>query len=128
MEQTCLVIPLQPQARASARSWLHDLGGPRADELARSARRLGITRQAWFAAGGGNDLLIGLIEAGDFRRAMSLLAISMDPFDLWFKRSIGDLTGLELNDPPMGDVAALLLEYAAEPRWMPVMAVSGSVA
>jgi hypothetical protein len=122
MEQTCLVIPLRPGARDVARSWLSTLGGPRASDLVRSERRLGIARQAWFTAGEGQDLLIGMIEARDFPRAMGLLAISMDPFDLWFKRSIESITGLDLNDPPASDPAALLARYAAEPAPVPVMA------
>lgn len=128
VEQTCLVIPLRPDAREATRSWLHALNGARADDLARSGRRLGLQRQAWFAAGGGNDLLIGMIEGTDVRRAMSLLAVSMDPFDLWFKQSIGNLTGLDLNDPPAADLAALLLGYAAESVPEPQIAASGSVA
>jgi hypothetical protein len=128
MEQTCLVIPLQPGAREVATSWLGALGGPRAGELARSERRLGIARQAWFTAGEGQDLLIGMIEAKDFPRAMSLLAISMEPFDLWFKRSIEAITGLDLNDPPASDPAALLSRYAADPASVPVMAQPDPVA
>jgi hypothetical protein len=128
MEQTCLVIPLLPDARDDARAWLRALGGARAGELARSEGRLGIARQAWFAAGEGNDLLIGMIETRDFERAMSLLAVSMDPFDLWFKRSLGRLTGLDLNDPPAADLAGLLAGYAAETAATPIMAPAGSAA
>jgi hypothetical protein len=122
MKQTCLVIPLQPGARDAAKSWLRTLEGPRAGELARSERRLGIERQAWFTAGDGQDLLIGRIDAKDFPRAVSLLAISMEPFDLWFKRSIETMTGLDLNDSPASDAAALLSRYAVEPARVPVMA------
>ncbi len=128
MEQTCLLLPLQPDARLAARDWLRALGGARAAELARSERRLGISRQAWFAAGEGNDLLIGMIEAGDFRRAMGLLAVSLDPFDLWFKRSIGTLTGLDLNEPPAADLPGLLLGFAAESARIPMLVASGSMA
>jgi hypothetical protein len=128
MEQTCLVIPLRPGSREIARVFLRALGGPRADELVRSDRRLGIERQAWFTAGEGTDLLIGMIEARDFARAMSLLAISMEPFDLWFKRSVEAVTGLDLNDPPVRDPAALLSAYVAESAWIPVMAHPSSVA
>ncbi len=128
MEQTCLVIPLGPGNREMARVWLRALSGARATELARSQRRLGIERQAWFTAGEGTDILIGMIETADFPRAMSLLAISMDPFDLWFKRSIKAITGLDLNEPPARDPAAILSAYAAESAWMPVMAQPSSVA
>ncbi len=128
MDLTCLVIPLRPGSREISRTWLRALRGPRADELARSERRLGIERQAWFTAGEGTDLLIGMVEARDFPRAMSLLAISMDPFDLWFKRSIEAITGLDLNDPPARDPAALLSAYAAESAWVPVMAHPSPVA
>ncbi len=111
-----------------ARVFLRALLGSRADELARSEHRLGIERQAWFTAGEGTDLLIGMIEASDFARALSLLAISMDPFDLWFKRSIEAVTGLDLNDPPARDPAALLSTYVAESAWVPVMAHPSPVA
>jgi hypothetical protein len=128
MDQTCLVIPLQPGAREAARGWLRTLGGPRAGELARSERRLGIARQAWFISGAGQDLLIGLIDAKDFPRAMSLLGISMEPFDLWFKRSMEAITGLDLNDPPLSDPATLLSRYAAESALIPVLAQTGPAA
>jgi hypothetical protein len=128
MEQTCLVLPLRPGSREISRVFLRALRGPRADELARSERRLGIERQAWFTAGEGTDLLIGMIEARDFARAMSLLAISMEPFDLWFKRSIEAITGLDLNDAPARDSAARLLAYVAESAWVPVMVHPSTVA
>lgn len=122
MDQARLVIPLRPGTRASAQVWVAALTADRADERARSERRTGITRQAWSVADGRRDLLIGTIEAGDVERAMRLLAISMDPFDLWFKRSIGALTGLELNDPPATDTAALLAAYATDSARAPVAA------
>ena len=128
MDQTRLVIPLRPGARASAQGWVAALASDRADERARSERRTGIARQSWLVADGGRDLLIGTIEAGDVERAMRLLAISMDPFDLWFKRSFGALTGVELNDPPATDIAALLAAYATDSARAPEGARASPIA
>lgn len=128
MEPTCLVIPLRPGMVPAAEAWLEELAANRAVERAAGERRLGISRQAWFIAGERRDLLIGLVEGRDVTRSMRLLAISMEPFDLWFKSSLLALTGIELNDPPATDTANLLGRYVAHGARAPGVALASQLA
>jgi len=40
------------------------------------------------------------MESGDFTSALGQFAASQDEFDLWFKRRLDDVTGVDLNTPP----------------------------
>lgn len=99
MHEHCVVISLLPGRGESARAFMRELVDGRRAEQERSERRVGIRAARWFlgtAAQG--ELLIGMIDSGDLARAAGLLSVSMEPHDLWFKRRLAALTGLDLNE------------------------------
>ena len=59
----CFNIPVRPGRRDELAEFMHEVGGPRQDELGATERRIGVTREVFFlAAGGDHDLLVMYLE------------------------------------------------------------------
>jgi uncharacterized protein DUF6176 len=116
MQQICLTLPVTAGRADDARDFMRELEDSRRDEYARSEERLGITKEAWFLAGQpAGEALVAYIETDDFGEAFRLFSASQDEFDLWFKRRLADVTGVDLNDPPEMQLPELLSSYSATP-------------
>jgi hypothetical protein len=114
MEQICLAIPILEGKSDDARDFMRELEQSRKSEYDQSEQRIGITKEAWFLAGGtSGDQLVAYIETDDFANALGLFSSSEDDFDLWFKRRLADSTGVDLNTPPEMSLPELLSSYSA---------------
>src|SRR4051812_45311631 len=115
MEQVCLVLPVQHGHSDDARDFMRELEASRKADYAHSEERIGITKEVWFmAAAGGEDVLIGYMETGDFANALALFSGSQDDFDLWFKRRMAESPGLDPNNPPGMPRPQMLPHYSAQ--------------
>ena len=101
MQEHCVVLSLLPGRGESARDFMRQLAAGRRAEQERSERRVGIGGARWYLGQvAEGELLIGMIDSGDLARAFGLLSVSMDPHDLWFKRQLAAVTGVDLNESP----------------------------
>ena len=117
MQEHCVVLTLLPGRGESARDFMRQLTGGRRAEQERSELRTGIDGERWFLGqANGGELLIGLIDSDDLARALGLLSVSMEPHDLWFKRCLAEVTGVDLNETGQLPAAILLSSSRAEPR------------
>ena len=116
VQEHCLVISLLPGRGESARDFMRQLAAERRAEQERSERRVGIRDARWFLAQEApGEILIGLLVSHDLRRSLRLLAVSMDPHDLWFKRQFAEVSGLDLNEAPNLAVAEQLVGWRQGP-------------
>jgi hypothetical protein len=116
MDPVCLVIPILPGKTEDARNFQRELDTERKAEYDRSEQRIGINKEYWYLASlPSGDHLVAYFEAGDINQALPAFVSSQDEFDLWFKRRLADVTGLDLNNPP-ADLALpeLLSSYESE--------------
>lgn len=112
MDHICMALPVTSGKSAAARTFLQQLDTTRRAEFDRSEQRLGITKELWYLAKlAAGDHLIGYMEGADFAQALSSFVGSRDPFDLWFKEQMLDVTGVDLNNPPADLSPAELLSY-----------------
>jgi hypothetical protein len=112
MDPVCLVIPILPGKSADARAFLRELEGPRKADFDRSERRIGIGKELWYIAKGpAGDQMVGYMEAKDFAAAISQFSASRDPFDLWFKQRLADVSGVDVNHLPPDFAPAELLSH-----------------
>jgi hypothetical protein len=112
MDPVCLVFPILPGKTGDARAFMRDLDGPRKAEFDQSERRIGITKELWYLASvPTGDQLVGYMEAASFGQAVAQFSASQDPFDLWFKRRMADVTGVDLNHIPAGFAPPELLSH-----------------
>jgi len=112
MDHICLALPVLPGKSDAARSFMRELDTTRRTDYDRSERRIGITKEVWFLAlSAAGDQLIGYMESADFGRALGMFSASRDEFDVWFKRQMQDVTGVDLEAPPAGPLPELLSTY-----------------
>jgi hypothetical protein len=112
MDPVCLVMPILPGKTAAARAFLRDLDGPRKAEFDQSERRIGISKELWYLASlPTGDQLVGYMEAASFGQAVAQFSASQDPFDLWFKEQMADVSGVDLNNIPPGFAPPELLSH-----------------
>jgi hypothetical protein len=115
MERMCLTIPIRPGRRDELVEFMREVDGPRHDELGATERRIGVTREVFFlAAGGDHDLLVMYLEGDSLGGSLGAFTGSREPFDVWFKERFAACTGVDLNDPPPLEPAELLAAYATE--------------
>jgi hypothetical protein len=113
MDHIGFALPILPGRTAAARAFQRELGGPRRGEYARSERALGIVKDVWFLQETSNgDLIIAYLESPDVTRALARFAASREGFDVWFKRQLAGVTGVDLNAPP-GRLSEVLSRYEA---------------
>jgi hypothetical protein len=115
VDHVCVVFPLLSGKTEDARAFQRELDTTRKADYDRSERRIGITKEHWFiAAVPGGDQLVVYMESEDFGRALGLFSASEDEFDLWFKRRLADVSGVDLgNLPPDMALPELVSSYEA---------------
>jgi hypothetical protein len=114
MQQICLVLPVVSGHGDDARDFMRELEASRKPEYARSEERIGITKEVWYLAPlSDGEILVAYMETDDFAGALGQFSQSRDDFDMWFKRRLADVTGIDLNDPPEMTLPELLSSYSA---------------
>jgi hypothetical protein len=115
MEQVCVALPILAGKTDDARAFMHELETQRKGDYDRSERNIGIPKEVWFLASiPTGDHLVAYIESENFEHAAGMFIESQDEFDLWFKRRLNDVTGLDMNNPPADlQFPELLSSYAA---------------
>ena len=112
MDCICLALPIVADKTAAARTFLQQLDTTRRAEFDESERRIGITKELWYLATlPGGDQLVGYLEANNFGQAVGQFSASRDPFDLWFKKRMADVTGVDFNNIPPGFAPPELLSH-----------------
>jgi hypothetical protein len=112
MDHVCLVMPILPGKTEDAREFMRELDGPRKSEYDASERRVAVGKELWYLATlPGGDQLVGYLEAEHFGRAAAQFSGSQDSFDLWFKKRMADVTGVDLNNLPPDFAPPVLLSH-----------------
>jgi hypothetical protein len=100
MDQICLALPILEGKTQAARDLMRELE-ERKEDYARSEERIGITMEVWFLAKSpSGDQLVAYIESPNFAATAKLFIESQDEFDLWFKKGLAEVTGVDMNNPP----------------------------
>jgi hypothetical protein len=114
MDQICLVMPVLPGRADDATEFMRELERDRRSAYGDSEQRIGIDKEVWFLASGPQEVsLLAYIEASDFATALERFSSSSDEFDAWFKSRLAEVTGIDLNDPPVMRLPELLSSYSA---------------
>ena len=115
VDHICVVFPLLPGKTEEARAFQRELDTERKAEYDRSERAIGITKEYWFIASvPAGDQLVVYMESADFNRALGMFSQSQEPFDLWFKQRLAEVSGVDLgNLPPDMQLPDLVSSYEA---------------
>jgi hypothetical protein len=107
-------LPIKPGQTAAARAFAQECIGPRFADFDASERRIGIPLEHWYLQRvGGAEFFTILVDGPDLDASFAAFIASQDPFDLWFKARLAEITGVDLNvGPPAPEAfAETLAEY-----------------
>jgi hypothetical protein len=91
---------------------MRELDGPLKGEFDVSERRIGISKELWYLAKlPAGEQLVAYIESADFSSAVGQFSASRDPFDMWFKQRMADVTGVDMNNLPADFAPPELLSF-----------------
>ena len=98
MATLLLSIPVKPGQTDAARAFTREFSDARLEEFDASERRIGITAESWYLQRTGDtDYLTVYLEGPDLNASITAFSASRDPFDLWFKERVLDLTGVDIS-------------------------------
>ena len=106
-------MPILPGKTEAARAFLQELGGPRKQDLAACQVSVGVAKEMWaIQQTPQGDLLVSYMTGDDLAHAFKEFAASQSEFDRWFKQSLQETTGADLNTPPPGPISEILADTA----------------
>lgn len=99
MDRVVLLVPIMPDKVEAWRRLCQEVAGTRREQYEASRERLGIRHErVRLLRLLHTDVAVHSFEAADPERALADLVCSTAPFDLWFKRQVLDVHGLDLNE------------------------------
>jgi hypothetical protein len=111
VESFAFVFPVLPGKSEQLRAFAKQVMGARASEMDSSRRPLGVTREAvWLQQTPMGDMGLVLLEGENVADANRRFAASTDPFDVWFKESVLDITGVDFGQP-IPAMSETLIDY-----------------
>ena len=115
MSSLAVALPILPGKTPAWQRLIGEVTTNRRAELDGFHRRLGLARVNWYLnQTPGGDIAIVVLEGPDAAAAFGQWGMSQDPFDLWFKREVGALYGIDFNQPPTGPAPEMVYEYRSQ--------------
>jgi hypothetical protein len=103
METFCAAFPVLPGKEQASKDFGKACMGPRRKERSEYLKRVGITKEAWYLQNmPQGSIVLVYFEASNAAKAFETLAMSKEPFDVWFKDQVLQITGFDLSKPPAG--------------------------
>ncbi len=113
MPVVTLVAPILADREEEWRRFVQEVAEERLSEYEGLRRRLGISNESvWLArTKGGQAAMVVHLEVEDPERMASALAVSEEPFDVWFKERLLECHGHDCARVPRRVVAELIFDY-----------------
>jgi hypothetical protein len=109
--ETAFFMPLLPGKREAALAFADCLSTTRRDELDKAQTT--VTKESWFLQETPmGDFIIVHFHSPDGDTVSQNLKESSEPFDLWFKEQILDITGVDVSDGPGGPMPKQILAWS----------------
>lgn len=115
MASLAFAVPILPGKTEDLKRLAEEIKGPRRSEFEESQRRLGVTRENWYIQETPQgDTLVVYMEAANPVGVLQGIAASQEPFERWFKEKVLEINGMDLNQPPPGPPAEVILEWQGQ--------------
>lgn len=99
MAEMIFAMPVLPGKKEAAREMFKEISNSRKNEAEAANQRDGITRETWFLQSSPmGDLLLGYLESDDMEKSSAAYAADTDPYSVWQKGKIKDITGIDVSD------------------------------
>ncbi len=104
METFCGAFPILPGKEQAGKEFGKACMGQRRKECVEYLIRVGITKQSWHTQKmPQGSMVLVYLEASNTAKSFEILAHSKEPFDLWFKEQVLQITGVDLSKPAAGE-------------------------
>jgi hypothetical protein len=105
--ENAFFIPILPGKTTDAVAFAECLCGERKSDLDQA--QVTVTKESWFLQETPmGDFLIVYYHAPDARKVGEALASSQEPFDVWFRSQVLEITGIDFSQPPKGSSKQIL--------------------
>ncbi len=95
------MVPILPGKKDAALAFASSLENERRAELDQAQTT--VTKESWFLQETPmGDFLIVYYQAPDLEKVHAALAVSQEPFDVWFRAQVLDITGIDISTPMPG--------------------------
>jgi hypothetical protein len=107
-------FPVLPGRIDQARAFAKEVVGARQQEFDESQARFGSTRETWaLQSTPDGDVMLVWFEAADVEKGFATMAESTEPFDVWFRQQVLEVTGFDLAAPPEAPLPEVLVDWTA---------------
>lgn len=114
MASLASAFPILPGKLEEWSSFCREMAGPRLKEYEASRKRLNITREvSYLQPTPQGALAVVYIEAQDIQAMFRSLAVSQDPFDVWFCDRVREIHGVDFREPPQGPLPEAIVDWHA---------------
>ena len=101
MQETCIAMPVLPGKREQLMQFAQTLMTERRAEY--DAAQTTVVAESWyFQPTPMGDLVILHVKAPDIAQVFANLAASDEPFDVWFRKTVREGSGIDLTQPLSG--------------------------
>lgn len=112
MTQLAMTVPILPGKRADLEELAKTVTGPKKKEYDTSEKKLKIDKETWFIESSQQgDSWIFYAEGKNIEKSLGDWIVSKEPFDMWLKEKIKNITGIDYNNPPPGALPKQILKY-----------------
>ena len=114
MPQLVRAYPVLPGMEEDAREFARELAGPRGQEAADFYRTYDVLRETWYFQSTPQGSMVIVISEIAAEPKTEEYARSQEPFALWLKERVLQLTGIDQDVQPLGPLAKLILSWNGE--------------
>jgi len=110
MIENAFFVPLLPNKKEAALEFTTAMMGERLAEFNKAQTT--VTKESWFLQETPHgDFLIVYYHSPDPDKVHAALAVSEEPFDVWFRGQILELTGIDISTP-LGNLPRQVLAWS----------------
>jgi hypothetical protein len=112
MDSVAMAMPVLPGKTEAARKIFLTVKNEKWEDYDHSQRKSGISRERDFLQSTPmGDMIIIYLESSDLNKAFSEFGASTDPFDVWMKEELKNVSGIDFSQPMSGPMPELLSSY-----------------
>lgn len=110
--ELAMAVPVLPGKRGLLEEVAKACAGPKKGDFDASEKRVKIRKESWFIQSTPQgELCIFYADGDNVPKSVADWGASKDPFDLWLKGQLKEITGVDFNRPLPGPMPAELLRY-----------------
>jgi hypothetical protein len=107
-------FPVLPGKADQARAFAKEIMGARRRDFDESQARFGATKETWsLQSTPDGDFMLVWFEAPDIEKGFATLSESTEPFDVWFRQQVLEVSGVDLGAPAEEPPPDVLVDWPA---------------